>query len=483
MQPRATFPATLAILLATAGSLSGEVAAQDVRYELGLRVRAFESAFETHLTDLAMRDRACEPLATAVQSFFGIKLDEVARHIDRARRALEPDAPDDPVRDWAESLSLRLDRRFVDLTTTTVEFELLTAYAVDAADTFEGGVAPHARLRLRLVDGAGKNLQQPFETAITEVPLRGELPLKVEQPGDHTLLIEISSGNRAVTMQRQVFSCARNLDDRMAALASTRKANATSTPSATARGLARMLRTLARGGTRETDIFATRHLGEVEALAKGQPLLTIDRPGDFRVWLHAGNTSVANRLLVPKNPKGRDAKIPLVLALHGAGGSENLFFDAYGAGKIVRLCEERGWLLLAPRAGLGRGADPVRLIEALAEHYPVDRQRVYAVGHSMGAGMLMRHASSSPTTYRAIALLGGGGSSRPSAELQKLPIFLAPGDRDFARNNARRLRKSLELAKVEELTYREYENTEHFGIVQVALDDVFAFFDRFVDAR
>ena len=63
-------------------------------------------------------------------------------------------------------------------------------------------------------------------------------------------------------------------------------------------------------------------------------------------------------------PRGaaKGKPLPLVIALHGAGGSENMFFDAYGNGKIVDLCRKRGWLLVAPRLsffGLGMPVDSI----------------------------------------------------------------------------------------------------------------------------
>ena len=238
---------------------------------------------------------------------------------------------------------------------------------------------------------------------------------------------------------------------------------------------------MGRGATRETDVRAVRHLDQLERLAAGASPFSIDQPGDFRIWLRTPRATVASRVLVP--PKPASNPLPVVVALHGAGGSENLFFDGYGAGKIVRLCRERGWLLVAPRSGIGGNAPVDAIVDALAELFPVDRQRIFAVGHSMGAAQLMAHASRQPASLCAIALLGGGGTARASAELEALPILVAPGEKDFALGGARRLRDRLQRADVEILDYREYEATEHLGIVQVALDDVFAFFDRFAEAR
>ena len=194
--------------------------------------------------------------------------------------------------------------------------------------------------------------------------------------------------------------------------------------------------------------------------------------GDSEKWL---------RLRAPAVAAHRQP-LPLVLALHGAGGSENMFFDSYGDGKIVRLCDERGWLLAAPRAGLGyTGYQLDDLVDAIDRLYPVDRNALFIVGHSMGAGgatALTGAARGKPT---AVAALGGGRGVRDAVNYQGVPFFVAAGSHDFGRPGAMQLAASLEAGGVE-THYRDYENVEHLAIVQVALDDVFQFFDSLAPA-
>lgn len=457
------FAAFLGLALAAAG------AAQDVRYELGLRVRAFETAFEPGCGDVEVRRRVCPSLERAVRAFFAARIDEVARNMDQARHCLAGGPPSDPVH-WADSLSLRLSSRLVGVATDALEFELRAVYDVDANRPVD------ATLHLQLVDEADKPLQDAAQFEIGELPLRAVLPLGVATPGDHWLRVEIRSGDEVLTGHRQLLSCVQGLEALLTLVEPYAQVEPTDTAAATARGLARLLRSMARGGTHETDVPAARHWRELERLVAGEPPLSIDEPGDFRVWLRTPHATVAVRLMVPAKPCANP--VPVVVALHGAGGSENLFFDGYGAGKIVRLCRQRGWLLVAPRSGFGGDVQLDAIVASISELIPVDGERVFAVGHSMGAAQLMGYASRRPTSLRGVALLGGGGSTRSIAGLEALPVFLAPGERDFARPNARRLRDALREAGVEKLEYREYEAVEHLGIVQVALDDVFAFFDR-----
>ena len=160
------------------------------------------------------------------------------------------------------------------------------------------------------------------------------------------------------------------------------------------------------------------------------------------------------------------------------GGSENMFFESYGHGAIIERCRERGWLLVAPRGGAFVGAPVADVVDELAKLYPVDRGRVMLVGHSMGAGQAVAAAMSEPTRYAAVAALGGGGSVRPQPALRDLPFFVGIGSEDFGLKAAKKLADNLERAGAATVIFREYPGIEHLAIVQVALGDVFRFFDE-----
>jgi dienelactone hydrolase len=162
-----------------------------------------------------------------------------------------------------------------------------------------------------------------------------------------------------------------------------------------------------------------------------------------------------------------------VVALHGLGVGADAYFEAYGAGRIVKECADRGWVLVAPEGGLA--APPVAaILEKLAERYPLDARRVFLVGHSVGAGQALALAATGK--FAGVAALGGGGKAAKPEAFAGLPTFVGVGDADsLALAGARALRKSLAGAK--RVTYREYEGVEHLVIVREALPDAFEVFD------
>lgn len=213
------------------------------------------------------------------------------------------------------------------------------------------------------------------------------------------------------------------------------------------------------------------------------PFFAPHHAGQLWLTVPTEKTATACRLLVPKN---LDAKkpVPLVVALHGAGGSENLFFEGYGAGQIVKLCEQRGWLLVAPRLGLGLvGATvPVgAVVDKLAERYPINRKAVFVVGHSMGASAAVEAVQKYPGTFAAAAALGGGGrvKAETAGAFAKLPTFIGVGGADaLALNGAKGLNKALIESGAGRVKLKVYADVEHLVIVRQALPEVFALFDK-----
>jgi predicted esterase len=460
---------------------AGRAAAQADRFEIGQRLRAFETAWEKQ-KEPAPRKRALDAIQDLITQFFRGRYDEAARILTAGEDALrsEKEPPAD-VR-WAESLSLRLARRLADTGLPELSVSLAPFYKVKAE------VPQGAALKLTLLASDGKTMLASREVPVTALPLATTLPLKGARPaeGDHLLRAEIvAGGNVLTTIPDQTVSLASNLAVRLAAL---RKgidglpAQPAGTDVLTLRELSALLTQLADGRTLETNYPAVRLLNQAEAALKamqaGDRYYGGDRTGQFWLRLATGTGGTAARLLAPAAVK-QGKPLPLVIALHGAGGSENLFFDGYGHGYIVRLCAERGWLLVAPRTdGLAFNFPAAAVVDEVSRLYPVDRKRVFVVGHSMGAMQAVRATQDAPGLVAGVAALGGGGASKPSEALKAVPFFIGVGTRDFLRPSARSLRDSLTKAEVRTVVYREYPEVEHLMVVQIALPDVFALFDK-----
>ncbi len=454
--------------------------AQMDRLELGLRLRTFERELAAAAPG-PRRDAALRQLERAVQAFFGLDLPAVAAAIEDARDALAGREPD-PAERWARSLRLRLDDRLVDLRQGSGPATLAVGFADEAAERPADAV-----VRVWL-GGPGAAVE------LAQLPVPDPLPAAVTlaspadaAAGDRELGWEIRAGGRVLVSRRLGLSLVADRDARLRRLGEQAgTADQAVLEGATLRSLHRTLLQMTRSRAEETVLPGARLLAEAEALVAaldaGERHYGPARPGQFwlRVPGRAANHSV--RLLVP--PRAGDAPDgpkPLVLALHGMGGSENLFFDGYGDGAIVGLCQTRGWYLCAPRLGFGV-PDLPDLIDALTARYPIDRTRVVMVGHSMGAAAAIGAAGAAPGRYAAVAALGGGGAARPGAELGSLPFFVAAGERDFGLPGARALARRLEAASAP-ATFREYPGVEHLAIVQMALPDVFVFFDRCLAGR
>lgn len=456
----------LAACLAT-----GCLAAQVDRYELGLRLRAFERRLDS-VTDEARRVAAFAALDRAVQAFFRLDTMAVAKAIDDADCAL---AGGDwsLAKQYAHSLQWQLQARLAAAGDAVVESKLSVAYRIENED-FE----PVDWSLVVRVPGVDKAMVIPLD----ELPQTVSIPLLGVPAGDHMLKWSLVQGEQVLLEREQALSVVADLAVRMAGLAKAQKLAKAQDPatieSKTLPSLVKMLKGMQRRRAAETILPGDEILAEAEALSawfsgpKVSGFYGSHRPGSFRLRIPVGKRTVSVRMFIPKVV----AKAPLVVALHGAGGSENLFFDGYGDGRVVDLGAERTWLVVAPRLTLG-SLDCAALVDALAQRFPVDTKRVLMVGHSMGAMQAIANAVQAPERYRAVAALGGGGRVRRSEELKKLRFFVGVGTKDFARAGANGLHRALEAAGASS-DFREYAEVEHLAIVQLALADVFRFFDQ-----
>jgi acetyl esterase/lipase len=162
------------------------------------------------------------------------------------------------------------------------------------------------------------------------------------------------------------------------------------------------------------------------------------------------------RLVVPKK-LAADSPTPLVVAFHGAGGDENMFAFAYGNGRLAQLANERGFLLAMPRSySFPRDEDLLEILLADVERdFEFDRQRVYVLGHSLGAGVASALSRQSKVPIAAAALFTGNlvfhRGTPPTVQFVALddPI-IPPRKPTFAAG-----------ADPELLTFRRIENRGH----------------------
>lgn len=460
------FSLALISLVPSAGS------AQPDRYDTGKRLVAFERAWDAQ-PDPVARKRTLPYLKQAMATFFSGRLSDAGRLLDSARHALASAEPLPPELADAFSLNVRPASRLVDPADKTLSIQITRHYK--PADTAAEPLTLHVQ-----VIANGKTLPEVRRT-IKLVPESFELPIAEWPEGDHAVRWQVLRGDRVLTEGEFLVSSVAKCGDRLAKLREAIEQlpdEGQSTETRTLRLLGNTLSKLAQGSTFETDYPAARLVAQAEQLAKvpaGTPFFEGRGAGQHWLCLDTARKPAIVRLNLPEIPEGK--KVPLVVALHGAGGSENMFFDAYGHGAVVREAARRGWIVVATRTEFF-GSPPVdAVVDELARRYPIDTARVFLVGHSMGAGQAMALAQQFPDRWAGVAALGGGGRAGKPDAFKQVPLFVGVGTEDFAIGGARALVKSVQPVGGT-LVVKEYPDIEHIVIVQVALPEVFAWFEK-----
>lgn len=458
-------------LLTISKSLATRAVAQVGRYDLGQRLRAFERAWD-ETPDPVSRQRAVPLLNQAVRSFFSLNEVKVGESLDRATHLLRSaDGASDAQR-WADSLTFRPKIRFVDLSVGELQIECRELYATGLPKPTGAQVA------VRL--GSGPEARHD----LGDLPFSFRVPVDQTPPGDHVLICQVSVAGQVLADRRCLISLAHQIEQRLETLraATEMRATAESIETATLRYLVRLLSDLRSGQTFETDYPAAVLLEQAEkillAITKNERHFQSDRSGEFWLRVPVGRTTETVRFYAPK-VGAEAARRPIVAALHGAGASENMFFDSYGNGITLKECQSRGWYLVAPRAGGGFGVGGVpnvlAILEELAKRYPIDLKRVYLVGHSMGAGHALTLSQQAADRFAGVAALGGGGMIRKTEAFRQLPLFVGLGKDDFLIGAPERFGANLKKAGIPRLEVKIYPNVEHMMIVREAIPDVFRF--------
>ena len=179
-------------------------------------------------------------------------------------------------------------------------------------------------------------------------------------------------------------------------------------------------------------------------------------PEQFEARTHKSDWTMPYRLFRP-NATGR---LPLVVYLHGGGGLGTDNEKQMGLGNIfgtrvwarpenqrefpcyvVAPQTDRGWVRYGPVApsdrespviaGLGDGARAVfELIDALAKELPIDKQRIYVTGQSLGGAGAWHMIAQRPRLFAAAVICCGGTSLDSAAAAASTPLWNFHGDAD-----------------------------------------------------
>ncbi|MDW7693146.1 alpha/beta hydrolase-fold protein [Flammeovirgaceae bacterium SG7u.111] len=206
-----------------------------------------------------------------------------------------------------------------------------------------------------------------------------------------------------------------------------------------------------------------------------------------------GGETLPYRLLSPDNPKGK--KLPLIIFLHGSGerGTDNevqlthcasKFLDAavqkkYPAYVVFPQCpKEQRWSEIdSESAGMSEdGAtkyylseEPskpmamlAKLIAQLEQELPVDQQRIYVMGLSMGGQGVYDLITRNPFKFAAAVSICGGGDTRHASALTQTPLWIFQGEDDevVPIDYSRVMVKAIEYAGGKPL-YTEYPGVTH----------------------
>lgn len=224
------------------------------------------------------------------------------------------------------------------------------------------------------------------------------------------------------------------------------------------------------------------------------------RTGDLKrhYLLEAAGEIMPYRLYIPSSYNGSKA-MPLVIALHGLGGTEDSFFDAYGR-VLPKLAEERNYIVAAPLGyrvdggygvslGGGRDAaalraqslseqDVLQVLEQVRAQYKIDDARVFLMGHSMGAIGTWAMAAKRPGPWAGLGAFSGFGVASTAPAIRGIPQFVVHGDADptVAVGGSRVMVAALKSAGAN-VRYIEVPGGDHSNVVAPNLPGMFDFFD------
>jgi poly(3-hydroxybutyrate) depolymerase len=413
--------------------------------------------------------------------------------------------------DYSASLVLRTPRVIVD-SSKLYEVRLEQIYAPALA--LQNTVSAHATLMKRTAPTPGQRPQEPvlvkdlgtFDGVprdLRESPFFFDFDLHDVADGPYLLNVEVVNRGERIGSTPLPIALRKGVDE-IAARLEEAAAHAPEALRAEILFPVDRMKNVNRGKLQLRTFEPDRDLAAAEAVAMAVKAGTdpfAGRTGDIRrhYRLDAANEIIPYRTYVPTTYTGAKA-YPLIIALHGLGGTEDAFFDSYDK-KLPPLAESHGYIVAAPLGyrvdgsygwGLGNPpADPntrrmqdfseqdvMQVLQRVRQQYKVDDSRIYLMGHSMGGIGTWKLAPKYPNIWAAIAPFSGSGAPDTLERIKGVPEFVVHGDADPTVNVAGSRAMVAKLKALgTDVTYVEVPGGLHSDVVAPNIAGAIAFFD------
>lgn len=151
---------------------------------------------------------------------------------------------------------------------------------------------------------------------------------------------------------------------------------------------------------------------EVSVLERGRNPFVGQAGDSWHTFRGAKGELIPMRILAPASAATSAAPAAVIIAFHGAGGDENMFANAYGQGILATMANDAHAILVTPLS-TPFALNPAHfdsLMAVLQATYRVNPERIYVMGHSLGAGIAAQLAQARPKVIAAVACLSGGAA-------------------------------------------------------------------------